>query len=114
MKIWSVQALPLRNPAFSFLRVLSMASEILLMILAMILLPIDRSVIPRQLLQSYNVPFLGILMMVPLFQTLGIIDSFQMSLNIGYRMFAVKFVSILKSSAFKLSLRGAFPFLRLL
>ena len=66
VNIWSIHPRPGLNPACSIRSLTSTALDILLMIiLAMILLGMERSVIPRQLLQSFKFPFFGILMMTP-------------------------------------------------
>ena len=58
-KIWSMEPLPFLKPACSSLRHSSIVVDILFIILlAKILLGIDTSVIPRQLLQLFNAPFL--------------------------------------------------------
>ena len=61
--------LPLRNPAGSSFSFLSIASVILWM---MILLEIDRRVIPHPLLQSLKARFLASWIIMPIVQSLGI------------------------------------------
>ena len=46
-----------------------------------ILLGMESRVIPRQMLQSFNAPFFGILIMVASFQSSGILFSCQIKLN---------------------------------
>ena len=48
-----------------------------------ILLGKDNNVIPRQLLQSDSVPFLGIGIMTPLFQSFGIPSPFHILVKSG-------------------------------
>ena len=87
VKIWSIHPLPCLKPACSSL---SLPSTALLMrlitILARTLLGIDSSVIPRQLLQSLNVPFLGILIITPSFQSSGISFLFHAVVNNGSKI----------------------------
>ena len=78
------------------------------------MLGIDISVIPRQLLQSFNAPFLGIRMIIPLSHSVGTITFFQILWKIGWRVLAAKMGSVLNSSAFRLSEPGAFSFFRVL
>ena len=111
--IWSLQPLPLLNPACSSLRHSSIAVEMLsITILAKILLGIDRSVIPRQLLQLFSAPFLGILMMLPLHQSSGILLLLQIFWNKGKSTDAAIPGSSLNRSALRLSRPGDFPFFR--
>ena len=102
----------LRNPACSFLSFSSTASvRRCIMIFAMILLGIDRSVIPRQLLQSPKLPFFGIFMIIPSDQSSGISFFSQIVLNSGWSSLEARSGSALKSSAFWLSWPVAIPFL---
>ena len=88
-KIWSVHPLSLLKPACSSLSFSSIAFEILLMmIFARILLGTDSSVIPRQLLQSFRAPFLGILIIIPFVQSSGITSSSHIVVNRGCSMSA--------------------------
>lgn len=67
--IWPAQPLPLRNPACSFLSCWSTALNILwMLIFAKILHGVDKGVMPRQLLQSFDAPFLGFFKTTPLVQ----------------------------------------------
>ena len=84
----------------------------LITILARTLLGIDSSVIPRQLLQSLHVPFLGILIITPSFQSSGISFLFHAVVNNGSKISAANGGSDLKSSAFRKSGPGALLFLR--
>lgn len=112
-KIWSVHPLHLRNPACSFLSFLSIASvRCCSMIFAMILLGIDRSVIPRQLLQSLKLPLFDIFIIIPSDQSSGISFFSQIVLNSGWSILEASSGSALKRSAFRLSCPGAFPFFR--
>ena len=90
--------LPFRNHDCSSLSCLSIASVILWMIiLAMILLGIDKRVILLQLLQLLRAPFLA---------------SFPSHIDgkSDWRTSAVSSGSVLKSSALRLSCPGDFPF----
>ena len=108
-----MQPLSLLNPACSSLRHSSIAVEILfIIILAKILLGIDRSVIPRQLLQLFSAPFLGILMMLPLHKSSGILLLLQILWNKGKSTDVAIPGSALNSSALRLSRPGDFPFFR--
>ena len=80
------------------------------MTFAKILLGVDNSVMPRQLLHSDRAPFFGILMMIPWFQSSGIFLLSHMVLKSGCKMFAVVTASALKSSALRRSLPGALWF----
>ena len=73
------------------------------MIFVMILLGINRSVIP---------PFFGIFMITPSSQSLGIYFFSQMVLKSGWSILVVRSGSVLKSSAFRLYWPGAFSFFR--
>jgi hypothetical protein len=76
--------LPLQHPAYSSLNCLSIASVILwIIIFAMILLEMDKRVIPRQLLQSLRVPFLTNFIIMPLAQSSGIIFPSHIDVNSG-------------------------------
>lgn len=111
--IWSTHPLPLRKPACSFLSFSSTASvRCCTMIFVKILLGIDRSVIPCQLLQSLKLPFFGIFIMTPSNQSLGISFFSQMVLKSGWSILEARCGSVLKSSAFRLSWPGVFPFFR--
>ena len=66
--------------------------------------------IPRQLLQSFNAPFFGILIMVASFQSSGILLSSQTFIMRGRRISAAIAGSVLKSSALRLSGLGALLF----
>ena len=70
--------------------------------------------IPRQLLQSFNAPFFGILIMVASFQSSGILLSCQTFTMRGRRISAAIAGSVLKSSALRLSGPGALLFFRAL
>ena len=83
-----------------------------MMTFAKILLGVDNSVMPRQLLQSDRAPFFGILMMTPLFQSSGIFLLSHMVLKSGCNMLAVVTASALNSSALRRSLPGALWFFR--
>ena len=83
-----------------------------MMTFAKILLGVDNSVMPRQLLQSDRAPFFGILMMTPLFQSSGIFLLSHMVLKSGCNMLAVVTASALNSSALRRSLPGALWFCR--
>ena len=74
-----------------------------------ILLGIDRSVIPRQLLQSLREPFYGVWTMTPLVQSSGAVVSFQIVLKSGCKKSASIAGSALNSSALRLSSPGALP-----
>ena len=111
-KIWSIQPFPFLNPACSSLSLLSTTLlSLLMIILARILLGMESRVIPRQLLQSFNAPFFGILIMVALFQSSGILLSCQTFTMRGRRISAAIAGSVLKSSALRLSGPGALLFL---
>ena len=113
MKIWSVHPLPRRKPACSCLSCLSTASDSRwTMTFARILLGMDSSVIPRQLLQLLRAPFFGILMIMPSDQSSGISFPSHMSVNRGRSMLAASSGSALFSSAIRLFCPGAFLFLR--
>ena len=79
---------------------------------AKILLGVDNSVMPRQLLQADRAPFFGILMMTPLFQSSGIFLLSHMVLKSGCNMLPVVTASALNSSALRRSLPGALCFFR--
>ena len=79
---------------------------------ARILLGVDNSVMPCQLLHSERAPFFGIVMMIPSFQSSGIFLLSHMVLKSGCKMFAVVAVSALNSSALRRSLPGALWFFR--
>ena len=70
--------------------------------------------IPHHLLQSFDAPFLGILIMVALFQSSGILLSSQTSVMRGKRISAVIAGSVLKNLVFRLSGPGALLFSRAL
>ena len=74
----------------------------------------ESRVIPRQLLQSFNAPFFGILIMVASFQSSGILLSSQNFIMRGRRISAAIAGSVLKSSALRLSGLGALLFFRAL
>ena len=76
----------------------------LMMTFAKILLGVDNSVMPRQLLHSERAPFFGILMMIPSFQSSGILLLSHMVMKGGCKMFAVITGSALNSSALRRSL----------
>ena len=82
------------------------------MTLQKILLGTDKRVIPRQLLISLRDPFFGILIIPPLFQSVGIFSCSQMFLNKGVRMVTASSGFALNSLAFRLSWPRAFPFFR--
>ena len=72
-----MQPFPFLNPACFSLNLLSTTLlSLLMIILARILLGMESRVIPRQLLQSFNAPFFGILIMVASFQSSGILFVF--------------------------------------
>jgi len=80
--IWSVHPLLFRNPSCSCLSFLLIAVSILpRRILQKTLLGMDKSVIPRQLSQTWRLPFLRIFIMSPLSQSLGIVSLSQMVSN---------------------------------
>ncbi len=113
VKIWSIHPLSFRNPACSSLSCLSIASDILCtMILARILLEMDKRVMPRQLLQLLRATFYGIFTMTPLVQSSGTFFSLHMAVKSGVSALAASSGSSLNSSALRLSCPGAFPFLR--
>ena len=66
--------------------------------------------IPRQLLQSFNAPFFGILIMAASFQSSGILLSSQTFFMRWRRTSAAIAWSVLKSSALRLSGPGALLF----
>ena len=70
--------------------------------------------IPRQLLQSFNAPFFGILIKVASFQSSGILLSSQTFIMRGRRISAAIAGSVLKSSALRLSGPGALLFFKAL
>ena len=74
----------------------------------------ESRVIPSQLLQSFNAPFFGILIMVASFQSSGILLSCQTFTMRGRRISAAIAGSVLKSSALRLSGPGALLFFRAL
>jgi hypothetical protein len=83
-KIWSKHPFPFQNPACSLLSLLSMAFNILLMIIfANILLGIDSRVVPLQLLQLLRSPFFGIFMIFPLTQSVGFFYCLHLSHHRG-------------------------------
>ena len=83
-------------------------------ILARILLGMESRVIPHQILQSFNAPFLVILIMVASFQSSGILLSSQTLVMRGRRISAGIAGSALKSLALRLSGPGALLFFRAL
>ena len=112
-KIWWIQPFPFLNPACSSLSLLSTTLlSLLMIILARILLGMESRVIPRQLFQSFNAPFFGILIMVASFQSSGIHLSSQTFTMRGRRISAAIAGSVLKSSALRLSGPGALLFFR--
>ena len=103
-KIWSIQPFPFLNTACSSLNLLSTTLlNLFMIILARILLGMESRVIPRQLLQSFNAPFFGILIMVASFQSSGILLSSQNFIMRVRRISAAMAGSVLKSSALRLS-----------
>ena len=74
----------------------------------------ESRVIPRPLLQSFNAPFFGILIMVASFQSSGILLSCQTFTMRGRRISSAIAGSVLKSSALRLSGPGALLFFRAL
>ena len=103
-----MQPLPHLNPACSSLRHSSIAVEILFItMLAKVLLGIDRSVIPHQLLQLFSAPFLGTFAPV-----VGYFVVAPILWNKGKSTDAAIPGSALNSSALRLSRPGDFPFFR--
>ena len=113
VKIWSIQPLSLLKPACSSRGWRSTASDKrFMMTFAKILLGVNHSVMPRELLHSDRAPFFGILMMIPWFQSSGIFLLSHMVLKSGCKMLSVVRASALNSSALRWSLPGALWFLR--
>ena len=84
VKMWSVQPLPFRNLACSFLSTLSTAADNrFTIILQKIFLGTDSRVMPRQLLQLVRSHFLEMFTIVPLHQSSGMIFSFHIVTNKG-------------------------------
>ena len=114
-EIWSIQPFPFLNPACSSLNLLStMWLSLLMIILARILLGMESTVIPRQLLQLFNAHFFRILIMVAWFLSSGILLSSQIFIMRGRWISAAIAGSVLKSCALRLSGPGALLFFRAL
>ena len=108
--IWSMHPLPLRNPVYSWRRLTSIASYILLSkTLQKILLGIDNNVIPLQLSQFWRSPFFGIFTIRPLFQSLGISLAVHISLKRPVKTCPAVMTSVFSSSMEILSILGDFP-----
>src|ERR1700729_995950 len=84
----------------------------MMIILQKILLGIESNVIPLQLLQFVRSPFLGILTIDPLVQSMGSSSFSQISANSGSSTLAAEAGSALKSSAGNSSLPGALLFFK--
>ena len=99
-KMCSVQPRPFLKPACSCRSTSLTAKERRFTItLQKILLGRDKRVIPRQLLRSDSVPFLGIGMMTPLLQSFGIPSPFHTLAKSGSNISAASSGWHLKSSA---------------
>ena len=87
VKMWSMHGLPLLNPACSWRRIVSVATDILFRIMRLkILHVIENTVMPRQLLQFPKSPFSGSLIIVPVFQSSGVSFSSHILLKIWHRI----------------------------
>ena len=114
-KMWSMHPTPGLKPAYSFLKMVLMASlSLIWMILQKILLGTERSVTPRQFVHCVLSPFLGSLMISPLHQSSGMVSAFQILWNRSYNQSVAKRMSFFKTSAVMLSIPGALLFSRLL
>ena len=113
MKICSVVPLLGLKPACSFLSFDSTPIRILLItIFPMTLLTTDSSVIPRQFLHSFRFPFLGSFTISPFLHFSGVVFSLHTTSMISLTLVVASSMSALSSSAFMLSIPGAFPFFR--
>ena len=110
VKIWSLQDLPFRKPAYSLCISGSMAVEILSRItLLKTVLVTDSRVIPLQLMHIPRSPFFGNLTISPVFQSLGISSSSHIPSKIS-----IKVLTMISPPAFNISALtppspGAFP-----
>ena len=109
--IWSTQERSCLNPACSSLKVLSTSVFILCnMTLHIILLGIDKSVIPLQLLQRDRSPFFGSYTRSPFRQSSGICSSFHILLIRWWRALVDILSIALITSGGILSTPPDFPF----
>ena len=110
-KYLSSLPLLLWNPACFFLKGLSTADRCRI-ILANTLLGTESRMIPLQLLQSFNKPFLRILTIAPFVHSVGTCFLYHISSNSGLYMLAARMGSALKSSALRFLCPGALLFFR--
>ena len=109
-KIWSMQSRPFRNPACSCLSFTSKAQSILLRrTLQKTLLGMDRSVMPRQLSQLLRSPFIRILDIRPLLQSLGMVSWFQILAKRSVNTMEAVMTSALSNSACSELIPGVLP-----
>ena len=110
VKIWSMVLLFSRNPACSFLKMLSTPFLILLInTLPKILLMTGKSVIPLQFVHSRKLLFFGNFTIRPLFHLVSATPSSFTSLDNFVNSFALSSKSIFRSSTTMLSWPAAFP-----
>ena len=105
INIWSIQLLPVQNPACSFLSTFSTSPFILSMMILHNTFPgTDNSNTPLQLSQTSKLPFFGNLTITPLCQSTGITSLFQILLNTWWSKLAVVCMCTLRTSHFWVSL----------
>ena len=114
-KMWPMYDLSFLKPACSWRS--SMSTAVVMswrMMRQKTLLAMDSSVMPLQLLHSDRFPFLGSLVITPLFHTAGVTSLFQTSRRMCWRSCGISCSSAFSISVCTLTSHGALPFFSLL